>query len=440
MIQIVVHALDLGLDRLDLVVGPLRIEPRDADELQLREALHVVERHFPAQQLLEGRQPLVHRLVGRLAGLAPLDELVELVLDEDAFERSGVPRLVEFMQPDFELLPQQRPRMIGRTAQDLAHAHEVGLLVPDDAGVGRNRHLAVGEGVERVDRLVRRLVGRHLHDDLHVLGRVVVHAADLDLALLVGLDDRLLDRLGGRRIGNFGNGQRPFVDLRYLGAHLHHPAPQAVVVARHVDHAARRKVGIELERLAAQMRDGCMDQLVEVVRQDLRRQSHGDAVGTLRQQQREFDGKRHRLLLAAIVGEHPLGGLLVEDHVEREFRQPRLDVTAGGRLVAREDVAPVALAVDQQVLLPQLHQRILDRGVAVGVVLHGLPHDVGHLVVAAVVDHLHGVENAPLHGFQAVAHVGHGAFQDHVGGVVRNQFLYMPRQLAHAPVSEVRRA
>ena len=206
MIQIVAHALDLGLDRLDLVVGPLRIEPRDADELQLREALHVVERHFPAQQLLEGRQPLVHRLVGRLAGLASLDELVELVLDEDAFERSGVPRLVEFMQPDFELLPQQRPRMIGRTAQDLAHAHEVGLLVPDDAGVGRNRHLAVGEGVERVDRLVRRFVGRHLHDDLHVLGRVVDHAADLDLALLVGLDDRLLDRLGGRRIGNFGNG------------------------------------------------------------------------------------------------------------------------------------------------------------------------------------------------------------------------------------------
>ena len=69
-----------------------------------------------------------------------------------------------------------------------------------------------------------------------------------------------------------------------------------------------------------------------------------------------------------------------------------------------------------------------------GVVLHGLPHDVGHLVVAAVVDHLHGVENAPLHGFQAVAHMGHGAFQDHVGGVVQEPVLIHARQLAHAPL------
>ena len=306
------------------------------------------------------------------------------------------------------------------------------LLVPDDAGVGRDRHLAVGEGVERVDRLVRRLVGRHLHDDLDLFGRVVVDLADLDLALFVGLDDRLLDRLGGRGVGDLGDGQRPLVDLRDAGAHLHGAAPQAVVVAAHVGHAARREIGIQLEFAPLQMGDRRMDQLHEVVGQDLRGQSHGDAVGALGQQQRELDGQRHRLLLAAVVREHPLGGLAVEDHVQREFRQPRLDVSARGGLVAREDVAPVALAVDQQVLLPQLHQRVLDRGVAVRMVLHGLAHDVGHLVVAPVVDGLHGVENAPLHGFQPVLDMRHGALQDHVRSVVQEPVAVHARQFADA--------
>ena len=106
--------------------------------------------------------------------------------------------------------------MLGRAAQDLRNPEEVRLLVPDDARVRGDRHLAVGEGVERVDGLVRRLVGRDLNDDFDLVGRIVVDLSDLDLALVVGLNDRILDRLGGRGIGNLGDGKRPFVDLRNL--------------------------------------------------------------------------------------------------------------------------------------------------------------------------------------------------------------------------------
>ena len=220
-----------------------------------------------------------------------------------------------------------------------------------------------------------------------------------DLALVVGLDDRILDRLGGRGIGYFGDGERAFVDLRNLGAHLHRPAPQAVVIAAHIGHAARREVGIKLEFAPLEVCDAGVDKLHEVVGQDLRRQTHGDAVGALRQQQRELDRQRDGLLLATVVRQHPLGGFLIEDHFGGELRQARLDVTPRGGLVAREDIAPVTLAVDQQVFLPQLHQCVLDRRIAVRVVLHGLSHDVGHLVVASVVDDLHGVQDTPLHGF-----------------------------------------
>ena len=55
---------------------------------------------------------------------------------------------------------------------------------------------------------------------------------------------------------------------------------------------------------------------------------------------------------------------------------------------------------------------ILER--AVGVILHGASHDVRHFVEATVVEFLHCVQDAPLHGFQTVLDVGHGAFQNHV--------------------------
>ena len=49
------------------------------------------------------------------------------------------------------------------------------------------------------------------------LGTIVRDLADFDFAPLVGLDDRFHDRLGGGRVGYFGDGERAFVDLRDAG-------------------------------------------------------------------------------------------------------------------------------------------------------------------------------------------------------------------------------
>ena len=47
----------------------------------------------------------------------------------------------------------------------------------------------------------------------------------------------------------------------------------------------------------------------------------------------------------------------------------------------------------------------------VGVVLHGLADDVGHLVVAAVVDAPHGVQDASVDGLQTVFDMRHGTLR-----------------------------
>jgi hypothetical protein len=53
------------------------------------------------------------------------------------------------------------------------------------------------------------------------------------------------------------------------------------------------------------------------------------------------------------------------------------------------------------------------------VVFHGVADDVGDLVVAAVLELVHGVEDAALDGLEAVVDVGDGALEDDVGGVVQ---------------------
>ena len=94
-----------------------------------------------------------------------------------------------------------------------------------------------------------------------------------------------------------------------------------------------------------------------------------------------------------------------------------------------EDVSPVPLAVYEQILLSQLHQGIPDGSVSVRMELHGMSHDVGHLVVAPVVHTLHGVQDAALYRFETVVDVGHGPFENHVRGIIQKPILVHPAQV-----------
>jgi hypothetical protein len=428
MFEVVADCLHLLLDAFYLVVGLRRIVFRNADEAQFGQLHHILARHLAPQQLFEGFEACVHGIVSLLARFAAFDGLIDFVLDEDAFERGHVPLLVEFAEADAQFRAEQVFGAFGTPAQDFADADEVRLLVGYDARVGRYGDFAVGEGVQGVDGLVGRFVGAHVDDDFHLFGGVVVHFPYLDFSLFVGLDDGLLDGLGCGAVGDFGNGERALVDFGDACAHLHYAAAQSVVVARHVDEAARLEVGIERERFAPQTGYGGVDEFVEVVRQDFRGEAHRDTLYPLRQQQRELHGQRDGFLVAAVIGEHPLRGLGIKHHVEGELAEPGLDVTRRGGHVAREDVAPVALRVDEQLLLAELHEGVADGGVAVGVVLHRLADDVRHLVVASIVDFAHSMQNAPVYRFEAVLHMGYGPFQYHVRRIVQKPVLVHARQ------------
>ena len=129
------------------------------------------------------------------------------------------------------------------------------------------------------------------------------------------------------------------------------------------------------------------------------------------------------LFFASIVGHHPLCGFGVEDRIQSKLAQSCLYVTWCGCAVASENVSPVTLAVYEQVLLSQLHKCISDAGITVRVVLHGLTHDVGNLVVLAIIHAFHGVQNTALYRFQAIFDSGYCTLQYHIRSIVQEPVL-----------------
>ena len=164
-----------------------------------------------------------------------------------------------------------------------------------------------------------------------------------------------------------------------------------------------------------------VDDLGEVVRRDVGRHADGDAAAAVDDEIGDARGQHGGLEggLVVVGGEVDGVGVDVGEHLAGDAGQARLGVTHGGGWVA-VDGAEVALAVDQGIAqregLRQAHHGVVDGGVAVGmVVTHDVADDLGRLGVLLVeleAHLLHAVEDAAMHGLEAVADVGQGAADD----------------------------
>ena len=120
-----------------------------------------------------------------------------------------------------------------------------------------------------------------------------------------------------------------------------------------------------------------------IVRRDRGRHADRDAGRAVGQQVGEGAGQHHRLLLRAVIGGAEVDGVLV-DAFEQQLRHlghARFGVAVGGGVIA-VDVAEIALPVDQRIargeILREAHQRVVDRLVAMRVILaHHVADDLG---------------------------------------------------------------
>ncbi len=313
---------------------------------------------------------------------------------------------------------------------DFADRHEPRIFVRDHQGIDRNRHFAVGKRVEGVHHLGG--VGSPLEFDLdlHLLRCEIVDAGDFYLVLLGRAFYGGDEGLSGDAEGQFGDEDALGIGRVQFGADQ--DLAHAVLVVGDIHFPPGGKIGIELGSFAAQPVFDRRQHLDKIMRQDLGGHTHGDALRAHRQHQGDLGRESDRFPVAAVVGVLVLRDLGIVEDLLGQGEKAAFNVPGGGGFVAGEDVAEVPLAVDEQFLLGEDHQRRIDGGVPVRVILHAVAHHVGHLVELAVV-HLHQrVKDAPLHGLEPVVQVRDGPVLDDVGRVFQKVGVEKRFDVGHA--------
>ena len=262
-----------------------------------------------------------------------------------------------------------------------------------------------------------------MHKNLNICRSNIVYLACLNLTLFYRFGDRIDEAACSLTEWYLADNECLVVEFVYLGSYLQCTTSLSIIVFTYIDGTACREVGIELEWLALEIVDGSIANLIEIMWQNLTAQSHGNTLGTLCQEQREFGRERDRLLVSAIIRELPVGGFRIENHIESKLREACLDISGSSSTVARKNVSPVTLRIDEQVFLSHLYQSISDRRITMRVKLHGMSHDIGNLVVSSVVHALHRVEDASLYRFQTILNMRNGTLEDHIRCIVEEPVL-----------------
>jgi len=164
------------------------------------------------------------------------------------------------------------------------------------------------------------------------------------------------------------------------------------------------------------------------VRWDVGGHADGDAGGAVQQHMRQ--ARRHdlRFLQRAVEVGRPVDRAVFEFGQQdlREAREPRLGVTHAATTWDRR-ASPSCLAVDQRITVAERlgheHHGLVTGGVAVRMELaeHVTDGARRFLVFGCGVEaqFRHGVDDAPLHGFQTVADVRQCAIENDVHGIIQ---------------------
>ena len=308
--------------------------------------------------------------------------------------------------------------------QYLAHAHNARVAVYQHIEVARERVLQCGGFEQLRHQLFRVYPPFHIDGDAQA-GKVglVADVGDLaHLAFLGKLHDALDDDVGFGGVRNLvhlddaliGQVAPTRTDLEATGA----GAVDALHFFTPVDDLAtggeigRGQVLVQVAFRIVQEMHGGRANLVQVEATDVGRHGNADALVGGNQDVGECSGQKARLLHGAVVAVHEIHRVFVDilEYLGADGRKLGFGVTAGCiAQVAGIVLAEVALRLHERgkqrfVARSQTHHGFVDGGIAVGVQLHGLAHDVGALLTVTVQQaHLvHGVQQLAVRRLEAV--------------------------------------
>src|ERR1051325_10208383 len=458
----------------DFVDGELR----QAMQLQFENGVHLNGREAPgdgarrlAFHAAKIVSPAVQLDAGDFAGLSVFrdrgvllrEEVQQVLLGVGAARRptNDANHIVHIIEGD--LIADQNVLAFAGFAQFVARAaqHDVAAVLDEQADELEQPHLfrlPTGDGqqdhaerflhlrvlVEIVEDELRFFAALELDDDAHAFAvAFVAHVRNaVNLLILRQLGNALDERGFVHLVGDFGDDDVLAVlgDFFDGGLRAHGEAAAPGFVCR-LDAfaagnvAASREVrpGDDLEHFferSVRLLDhqhGGIDDFAQVVRRNVGSHTHSDAARTVDQEIRHARGQNGRLFFRFVEIRGEVDGFFLD--VREEFfgnsRKARFRVPHRRRHVAVHG-AEVALAVHQRIahveVLGHADQRVVHRRVAVRVIFaEDFADDLRAFAVGArgsQTQLIHAEKNAPVHGLQAIAHVGERAPDDHAHRVV----------------------
>ena len=222
------------------------------------------------------------------------------------------------------------------------------LVGDNQTGIWRQRQLTIRKSIKCIHRHIGRNAGLQINDDFNVFGGLVNDFFDFDFTFFGGFQDGFYE-VACRRAKRYFLDQKLFF-IRRNGNSCAHPyfsTAFSSVVIGHIYHPCGLEIGQNIGWASFQHINTRFNEFDKIMRQNLGGQAHRDSFNALCQQQRELHRQRHRLAFAPIVSHLPVRGLIVKRYFQGKWRQTCLNITWCGGRVARANVAPVALTVNQ---------------------------------------------------------------------------------------------
>ena len=382
------------------------------------------------------------------AGTDDRDHLVDVV-DGDLEALQNVGALLGLFEVELRAARNHVHLEVNVMLEHVAQRQRFRLAVHDCEHDHAERRLHLREAVQLVQHDLRGRVALDGDDDHHAVavGMIVDVGNALNALFLDEIRDildqaRFVDLI--RQLGDDDVIPAVFL-LLDLGAGAHGDAAAARRVggadagAAH-DDAARREVGAfdvlhQLVQPGVRVIDQAahaVDDLVHVVRGDVRGHADGDTRRAVHEQVREMGGESRRFFQTVVIVRDEIDGFLVDilKHFDGQTAHAALGVTIGSRRVA-VDRAEVSVAVDEHIahgeILRETHESVIDGRVAVRMVT---PEHAAHGIRALAVGLagrevvlVHGIEDSSVHRLEPVAHVGQRALHDDRHGVGQKGFF-----------------
>src|SRR5579883_1780421 len=371
------------------------------------------------------------------------DDVVEVV-DGNAIAEQDVLALFRFAQVVTCAANDHFAAVFKEEPQELEQAHLARLSAGDGQQDHAERFLHLCELVEVIEDELRLFAALDLDYDAHAFSvRLIAHVGDaLDFFVLHEVGDALHQARLVYLIRNFRDDDvfAVFANLLdgSLGAHDEAAATFLVslidpLTAR--DITACRKVGAG-NKLHHFLQRGVrffneqhrrVNNFFQVVGRNIRGHTNRDTACAIDEQIGYTRWQNDRLLFGLVEVWDEIDGFAIDvsQKLFADSREARLGVThrRGGIAVDRTEIP---LAIHQRIAhaerLRHAHQRIVDRRIAVWVVFaEDLTNNLGAFAVGArrgQVHLVHAIQNAPVHRFEAVAHVGQCAPDDYAHRVV----------------------